>query len=145
MVFLAQHKVDTAIALGSIYILLWLAYTNLHVPFVQADGTLASDAANILRCPASGEPISITLSIVHEFNRQYIDSSLGRLVQQTIIPTLRFLSERCVFRFGDLFSEDLLTSLGIAPHRLCNDLHASDGLFSSLPSKYVGVTAHHYY
>lgn len=39
---------------GSIYLLLWLAYTNLHAPFVQADGNLASDAANILRSPDNG-------------------------------------------------------------------------------------------
>ena len=42
--------------LGSIYMLLWLAYTNLHGPFVQADGTLAMDIANILRSPDPGKP-----------------------------------------------------------------------------------------
>lgn len=40
---------------GSIYMLLWLAYTNLRAPFVEADGSLAADLANILRCPNPGE------------------------------------------------------------------------------------------
>lgn len=35
--------------------LLWLAYTNLRAPFVEADGSLAADLANILRCPNPGE------------------------------------------------------------------------------------------
>lgn len=39
---------------GTIYVLLWVAYTNLRAPFLEADGSLASDIANILRCPDSG-------------------------------------------------------------------------------------------
>ena len=35
--------------------LLWLAYTNLHTPFVQADGNLAMDIANVLRNPNGGK------------------------------------------------------------------------------------------
>ena len=40
---------------GSVYMLLWLAYADLRAPLVEADGNLATDIANILRCPDPGE------------------------------------------------------------------------------------------
>ena len=43
--------------------LLWLAYTNLRAPFIEADGTLASDLANILRHPDPGASASLPLVV----------------------------------------------------------------------------------
>lgn len=51
----ASHRAYTHRILGSVYMLMWLAYADLRAPFVEADGTLATDAANILRCPDPGE------------------------------------------------------------------------------------------
>ena len=114
--------------------LLWLAYTNLHGPFVQADGHLAMDIANILRSPDRGT-LSLLLLRSYSLVEKRSDSSLGRLVLQTIIPTVQFLSERLKFTLGDLFSSDLLKVLNINSNRLCSDLSASDALFAALPSK----------
>ncbi|KAH9907115.1 uncharacterized protein B0H18DRAFT_898559, partial [Fomitopsis serialis] len=101
---------------GTIYILVWMAYTNLRVPFIEADGNLASDLANILRCPDPESPV-------------------GRQVLQTVIPTVASLCSRSPIRLGDLFTVDTLTALGIPADSLCSNLNISDRLFSALPSK----------
>ncbi|EPT05425.1 hypothetical protein FOMPIDRAFT_1044760 [Fomitopsis schrenkii] len=100
---------------GSVYMLLWLAHADLRAPFVEADGTLAGDIANALRCPEH-------------------DSSTGSLVRDNIIPTIAYLSERCPIRLGDILPNDIISALGVSPSRLCCALDASDRLFSALPS-----------
>ncbi|EPS92647.1 hypothetical protein FOMPIDRAFT_1137507, partial [Fomitopsis schrenkii] len=99
---------------GTIYVLLWVAYTNLRAPFLEADGSLASDIANILRCPDSESPI-------------------GRLVRETIIPTIAFMVERCPMQLSDILSPAMILAIGVKPSSLCRDLKASDSLFGALP------------
>ncbi|EPS98012.1 hypothetical protein FOMPIDRAFT_55833, partial [Fomitopsis schrenkii] len=101
---------------GSIYILLWLAYTKLRVPFVKADSVLALDVANCLRSPGNCDP-------------------LGQLIQQSIIPTILFLSNHVAIKLGALFSPDLLLAYGIAPETECSNLIVSEKLFQALPPK----------
>ncbi|KAH9918424.1 uncharacterized protein B0H18DRAFT_1123031 [Fomitopsis serialis] len=100
---------------GTVYMLVWMAYTNLRVPFIEANGNLASDLANILRCPDAESPV-------------------GRQVLQTVIPTVAFLSDQSPIRLGDLFTVDTLTALGVSADSLCGDLNISDRFFSALPS-----------
>ncbi|KAH9830347.1 uncharacterized protein C8Q71DRAFT_688010, partial [Rhodofomes roseus] len=113
-------KLISLAAGGSFYMLLWLAYTDLRTPFIEADGNIAYDLANILRNPNS-------------------ESSAGRLVQSTIIPTLAFLSQQCPVKLGEFFSTNLLSELAISAETLCSDLSTSDRLFDALPSKYVSI------
>ncbi|KAH9843237.1 uncharacterized protein C8Q71DRAFT_720554, partial [Rhodofomes roseus] len=108
-------KLISLAAGGSFYMLLWLAYTDLRTPFIEADGNIAYDLANILRNPNS-------------------ESSAGRLVQSTIIPTLAFLSQQCPVKLGEFFSTNLLSELAISAETLCSDLSTSDRLFDALPS-----------
>lgn len=119
--------------------LLWLAYANLHVSFYQTDGNLASDAADLLRSPDKGEPVERHMTYVQDLKQYYTttDSGLGRLVLQTIIPTIQYMSDTVAFKLGNIFSSDLLGGLKIPSDALCSDLASSDALFDSLPSKYV--------
>ncbi|EPS94105.1 hypothetical protein FOMPIDRAFT_62802, partial [Fomitopsis schrenkii] len=101
---------------GSIYALLWVAFANLRAPFVEADGTLACDIANILRCPDSGESLThFTL----------------------IIPTIETLGRLIPIQLGEVLSPQIVSALGLQPSSLCSELNSSDRLFSSLPTKYV--------
>ncbi|EPS97958.1 hypothetical protein FOMPIDRAFT_1080283, partial [Fomitopsis schrenkii] len=98
---------------GSVYMLMWLAYADLRAPFVEADGTLATDAANILRCP---DP----------------DSPMGRVVREGIVPTIAFLSERFPIHLGSILLPESISALGVSPSNLCCNLDASDHLFGAL-------------
>ena len=62
-------------------------------------------------------------------------SSAGRVVQETIIPTIATLSRYCPVRLDEVLSSDIILSLGLKPTSLCNNLIESDHLFGSLPSK----------
>ena len=115
--------------------LVWMAYTNLRVPFIEANGNLASDLANILRCPDAGESKSARI-MLRALNTQLdLESPVGRQVLQTVIPTVAFLSDQSPIRLGDLFTVDTLTALGVSADSLCGDLNISDRFFSALPSK----------
>ncbi|EPS93189.1 hypothetical protein FOMPIDRAFT_1136659 [Fomitopsis schrenkii] len=100
---------------GSVYMLLWLAYADLRAPIVEADGNLAMDIANILRCP---DP----------------DSPVGKLVRENVIPTIAYMCEDCPIQLGHILPTAILRALHIAPDTLCCDLDTSDRLFGTLPS-----------
>lgn len=116
------------------YIILWVAYTNLRAPFVEVEGNLPANLANILRCPDGGEcQEHFAVSMLRY--KGDIESPIGRHVLQVIIPTLDYLRERCPMRLGDLFTADTLSELGVAQDSLCSDLGASDRLLDSIPFK----------
>lgn len=120
---------------GSVYMLLWLAHTDLRAPYMEADGTLAADIANALRCPEHSESQSFDRD-THVLTRiSLVDSSVGRTVRDKIIPTVAYLSAHYPVQLGDVLPNDIVSALGVSPTQLCCDLDASDRLFSALPSK----------
>lgn len=117
--------------------LIWLSYANLRAPFIEADGHLASDLANVLRHPDFGTCSKYLVTYPSEPTElhSYLGTPIGRLIRDTVIPTMTCLKTHISIQFSDLFPQDMLAALGVPLESLCGDLTSSDRIFSFLRSK----------
>lgn len=62
----------------------------------------------------------------------FLGNSIGRQIQQELIPKLCQLRDLYPLSFATMFTLSFLLKLGLPPHIQCGDIEQSDKFFNSL-------------